>query len=69
LLDSTFICSGRKTSTGGGGAALFRNSGNLLLAQKLLRYESVATTQVYLHPNQDDLARALEALDDGEDGF
>jgi site-specific recombinase XerD len=48
---------------------LFRNSGNLLLAQKLLRHESVATTQVYLHPNQDDLARALEALDEGEGGF
>ena len=42
---------------------------NLLLAQQLLRHESVATTQVYLHPNQDDLARALEALDEGEGGF
>jgi integrase/recombinase XerC len=48
---------------------LFRSTGNLLLAQTLLRHESVATTQVYLHPNRDDLAMALEALDDdGEYG-
>jgi integrase/recombinase XerC len=47
---------------------LFRKSGNLLLAQSLLRHESVATTQVYLHPNRDDLAEALAALDyDRED--
>jgi hypothetical protein len=32
----------------------------------------VATTQVYLHPSRDALAKALEALealDDGEDGL
>ena len=45
---------------------LFRQSGNLLLAQKLLRHESVATTQMYLHPNRDHLAAAHEALDEGE---
>lgn len=47
---------------------LWRRSGNLLLAQALLRHESVATTQIYLHPNRDDLAKALEALDEGETG-
>ena len=30
------------------------------------RHESVATTQIYLHPSRDDLAAALEALDEGE---
>jgi integrase/recombinase XerD len=45
---------------------LWRRSGNLLLAQALPRHESVATTQVYLHPSRDDLARALAALDEGE---
>jgi hypothetical protein len=35
----------------------------LLLAQQLLRHESVAMTQTYLHPNRDDLAAALRALD------
>jgi len=45
---------------------LWRQSGNLLLAQQLLRHESVATTQVYLHPNRDDLARALAELGKAE---
>jgi site-specific recombinase XerD len=35
---------------------------NLLLAQQLLRHESVATTQGYLHPSRDDLAQALTRL-------
>jgi site-specific recombinase XerD len=42
---------------------LWRQSGNLLLAQQLLRHESVATTQTYLHPNRDDLADALRLLE------
>lgn len=42
---------------------LWRETGNLLLAQQLLRHESVQTTQAYLHPNRDDLAAALERLD------
>jgi site-specific recombinase XerD len=41
---------------------LWRQTGNLMLAQQLLRHSSVATTQVYLHPNRDDLAAALAAL-------
>ena len=41
---------------------LWRDSGNLLLAQQLLRHESVATTQGYLHPSRDDLVQALTRL-------
>ncbi len=41
---------------------LWRETGNLLLAQQLLRHESVATTQAYLHPSRDDLAQALTSL-------
>lgn len=41
---------------------LWRETGNLMLAQQLLRHESVATTQIYLHPNRDDLAAALKSL-------
>ena len=41
---------------------LWRETGNLLLAQQLLRHESVATTQGYLHPSRDDLAQALTRL-------
>lgn len=43
---------------------LWRESGNLTLAQKLLRHESPATTAGYLHPILDDLEAALEALDE-----
>jgi site-specific recombinase XerD len=43
---------------------LWPQSGNLLLAQQLLRHESVATTQAYLHPNRDDLDAALSGLDE-----
>ena len=35
---------------------------NLMLAQQLLRHESVATTQLYLHPSRDDLSEALRSL-------
>jgi site-specific recombinase XerD len=41
---------------------LWRATGDLMLAQQLLRHESVATTQAYLHPTRDDLADALAAL-------
>ena len=41
---------------------LWRETGNLLLAQPLLRHESVATTQAYLHPSREDLAHALTSL-------
>ena len=43
--------------------ALWRATGNLVLAQQLLRHESVATTQTYLHPTRDDLSQALASLD------
>jgi site-specific recombinase XerD len=43
---------------------LWRRSGNLTLAQKLLRHDSPATTAGYLHPLLDDLEAALEALDE-----
>lgn len=43
---------------------LWRQTGNLMLAQQLLRHESVATTQTYLHPSRDDLADALRGLDE-----
>ena len=41
---------------------LWRRSGNLMLAQQLLRHSSVGTTQAYLHPTRDDLADALASL-------
>src|SRR5262249_40131573 len=37
---------------------LWRDTGDLILAQQLLRHESPATTANYLHPNRDDLAQA-----------
>ena len=33
-----------------------------VLAQQLLRHESIATTQGYLHPAREDLAKALASL-------
>jgi site-specific recombinase XerD len=41
---------------------LWRETGNLLLAQQLLRHESVQTTQDYLHPTRDDLAAGLARM-------
>jgi integrase len=41
---------------------LWRETGNLLLAQQLLRHSSVATTQDYLHPTRDDLAAGLAKM-------
>jgi site-specific recombinase XerD len=41
---------------------LLRATGNVVLAQQLLRHESLATTQLYLHPNREDLADALASL-------
>jgi hypothetical protein len=45
-----------------GGDNLYRDTGNVILAQQLLRHESIATTQGYLHPAREDLAEALAAL-------
>ena len=42
---------------------LWRVSGNIVLAQQLLRHENVATTQGYLHPSRDDLREGLRLLD------
>jgi site-specific recombinase XerC len=42
---------------------LWRASGNLVLASQLLRHESVATTQSYLHPTREDLSAALANLE------
>ena len=41
---------------------LWRETGNLMLAQQLLRHSSVATTQAYLHPTREDLADALARM-------
>lgn len=38
---------------------LFRLTGNIVIAQMLLRHESVGTTQIYLHPTREDLAAAM----------
>jgi site-specific recombinase XerD len=42
---------------------LWRQTGNLTMAQQLLRHESPATTAAYLHPTRADLEAALEGLD------
>jgi site-specific recombinase XerD len=42
---------------------LWRQSGNLAMAQQVLRHESPSTTAGYLHPTREDLEAALEALD------
>jgi len=42
---------------------LFSVTGNIVLAQMLLRHESVGTTQVYLHPTREDLAAGMRAVD------
>ena len=41
---------------------IWRKTGNIVLAQKLLRHESPATTAAYLHPTQDDLRAGLRAV-------
>ena len=42
---------------------LWRQTGNLTMAQQLLRHQSPATTAGYLHPTREDLEHALEALE------
>lgn len=44
--------------------AVHRIKGDVALAQQLLRHESLATTQAYLHPTKRDLADALGAIDE-----
>jgi integrase/recombinase XerC len=43
---------------------LWRQSGDIVMAQQLLRHESPSTTAAYLHPNRADLQAALEAIDE-----
>jgi site-specific recombinase XerC len=44
---------------------LWRQEGDIVKAQELLRHASPATTREYLHPTRADLAAALERLDEG----
>jgi hypothetical protein len=44
--------------------ALWRETGNIVLAQELLRHESVGTTQAYLHPTREDLAAGMRRLEE-----
>lgn len=44
------------------GDEMWRVTGNLVLAQQLLRHESVGTTQEYLHPNSDDVRGGMRAV-------
>lgn len=43
--------------------AVYRQRGDVAMAQMLLRHESLSTTQAYLHPTKRDLAETLRALD------
>jgi integrase len=40
----------------------YRATGDIVIAQQLLRHASVATTQGYLHPTREDLANALARM-------
>ncbi len=42
---------------------LWRGTGNLVLAQELLRHSTIDTTRGYLHPTRADLANAMKRLD------
>jgi integrase/recombinase XerC len=45
------------------GDHLWRQSGDLLAANRLLRHESVATTEAYLHPTHEDLRARMRRVD------
>jgi site-specific recombinase XerD len=42
---------------------IWRETGNIVLAQQLARHESPATTAGYLHPNADDLRAGLKVVE------
>lgn len=42
---------------------LWRGTGNIVLAQELLRHESPETTRRYLHPTRNDLAEAMRRIE------
>jgi integrase len=46
------------------GDAIWRATGNLVLAQQLLRHVSLETTRRYLHPTREDLAVGLRSVGD-----
>ena len=46
---------------------LWRETGNIVHAQQLLRHKSVGTTEAYLHPSMDDLTAAMRSMGDGRE--
>lgn len=48
--------------------AIYRQRGDVSMAQMLLRHESLSTTQAYLHPTKTDLAATLRVLDEAWQG-
>jgi integrase len=53
----------REAIHAGAADAVYRQRGDVAMAQMLLRHESLSTTQAYLHPTKRDLAETLRALD------
>jgi site-specific recombinase XerD len=48
---------------------LWRETGNIVLAQQLLRHENVKTTMGYLHPTREDLEAALAQIQSVRSGI